>query len=249
MLAYVDFMSEHGSSATPADQPRLETLSTVVRQPNQSRAWPSAVLLDFHNTLAVLRSMDTWVDEARALVASGPVSQPMPLERIRDVWSDAKSLFPTMEWDLDPAAHRHAFVSTLSHDGAISTEFAEALYEAMPNQWVLNDDSADFIVRASGAGIRLAIVSNIALDIRPALERWGVASALDAVILSYEVGYVKPDPRIFQLAADALATDPTDCLMIGDSAHHDAGGAALGMQCLIARPDQMWRAFALASPS
>ncbi|HEY8912094.1 HAD-IA family hydrolase, partial [Lacisediminihabitans sp.] len=157
--------------------------------------------------------------------------------------------FPTLDWDLDPAAHRHAFVSTLSHDGAIGVDFAEALYETMPNQWVLNDGASDLIVRASRAGMRLAIVSNIALDIRPALERWGISSALDAVVLSYEVGYVKPDPRIFQLAADLLDTDPRDCLMIGDSAHDDVGGAVLGMQCLIARPEQMWRAFALASPS
>jgi HAD superfamily hydrolase (TIGR01509 family) len=173
----------------------------------------------------------------------------MPLERIRNVWGDAKRLFPTLDWDLDPAAHRHAFVSTLSHDGVLSVDFTEALYEAMPNQWVLNDGASDFIARTSAAGIRLAIVSNIALDIRPALERWGIAAALDAVILSYEAGYVKPDPRIFQLAADSLGTDPTDCLMIGDSAHDDVGGAVLGMQCLIARPDEMWRAFALASPS
>jgi len=193
--------------------------------------------------------METWIDEAGARMESRPASKPMPHERIRSVWGDAKKLFPTLDWDLDPAAHRHAFVSTLSHDGAIGVDFAEALYETMPNQWVLNDGASDLIVRASRAGMRLAIVSNIALDIRPALERWGISSALDAVVLSYEVGYVKPDPRIFQLAADLLDTDPRDCLMIGDSAHDDVGGAVLGMQCLIARPEQMWRAFALASPS
>jgi FMN phosphatase YigB (HAD superfamily) len=89
-------------------------------------------------------------------------------------------------------------------------------------------------------------VSNTSLDIRPALERWGVASAFGAVILSYEVGYVKPDSRIFQLAADALGVDPTACLMIGDTAHDDGGAAAIGMQCLISRQDQMPRAFDLA---
>lgn len=209
-------------------------------------ARPRAVLLDFHNTLAVPRSIDDWIDEARALVAPGQA--PPSTERIRNVWVDAKRLFPTQAWDLDPVAHRHAFVTALSHDGSVSTDFAEALYEVMPNQWVLNDGAVDFIARASGAGVRLAIVSNIALDIRPALQRWGIDSLLDAVILSYEVGYVKPDPRIFQLAADALGVDPTECLMIGDSQHDDVGGAVLGMPCLIARPEQMWRAFALANP-
>lgn len=192
--------------------------------------------------------MDAWIDEARALLASSADAASIPLGRIRSVWVDAKKLFPASDWDLDPAAHRHAFVSTLSHDGALSIEFAEALYAVMPNQWVLNEGASEFIARASAAGTRLAIVSNIALDIRPALERWGIDSAPGAVILSYEVGYVKPDPRIFQLAADSLGTEPTDCLMIGDSAHDDVGGAALGMQCIIATPDQMWRAFELVSP-
>lgn len=206
------------------------------------------MLLDFHNTVAVLRSMDEWIDEATALVTSRPISPSIPLERIRNVWIEARSLFPTLDWDLDPEAHRHAFVSTLSHDGALSIDFAEALYAVMPNQWVLNDGAGDFIARASGARTRLAIVSNIALDIRPTLERWGIASALDSVILSYQVGFVKPDPQIFQLAADSLGVVPSECLMIGDSAHDDTGGAVLGMQTLIARPHEMWRAFALASP-
>lgn len=214
---------------------------------DQSSGRPSAVLLDFHNTLAVLRSMDAWIEEATVLAANRPAS-PMPLERIRNVWVDAKRLFPDQGWDLDPAAHRHAFISTLSHDGAVSADFAEALYAVMPNQWVLNRGALDFVTQASRAGIRLGIVSNIALDIRPALERWGIAAALDAVILSYEVGYVKPDSRIFQLAADSLGLDPADCLMIGDSAHDDVGGAVLGMPCVISRPNEMWRAFALASP-
>ncbi len=242
-------MSEDGSITAPFDGSTPETSSAAVRPSHRSLAHPRAVLLDFHNTLAVLRSVDGWINEAGARIASGPGSGPMPLERIRNVWADAKRLFPTLDWDLDPAAHRHAFVSTLSHDGAMSIDFVEALYETMPNQWVLNDGAADFLARASDAGMRLAIVSNIALDIRPALKRWGIASALDAVILSYEVGFVKPDPRIFQLAADSLGIDPADCLMIGDSAHDDVGGAVLGIQCLIARPDQTWRAFALASPS
>ncbi|WP_460802807.1 HAD family hydrolase [Microbacterium sp. GXF6406] len=213
-----------------------------------SNALPRAVLLDFHNTTAVVQSMETWIDDAGALLAKRPASRSTVAERLGNVWGDARKLFPAMDWDLDPEAHRHAFISTLSHDGAIALDLAAALYESMPNQWMLNRGVSDFVVRASSAGIRLAIVSNIALDIRPALEGWGIASALDAVVLSYEVGYVKPDPRIFQLTADLLDTDPTDCVMIGDSVLDDVGGAALGMQCIVTRPEQMWRALELASP-
>lgn len=226
---------------------RRATGRTEARPSHQSAPRPSAVLLDFHNTLAVVRSVDEWIDEASDLVAGGPAPGAIPRERIRNVWVEARRLFPDLDWDLDATSHRHAFVSTLSHDDAIPIDLAAALYTVMPNQWVLNAGASDFIARASAAGTLLGIVSNIALDIRPALERWGIATAFDAVILSYEVGYVKPDPRIFRLAADALGVDPTDCLMIGDSANDDVGGVAVGMPCLIVPPDGTWRAFALAS--
>ncbi|ARC56156.1 (S)-2-haloacid dehalogenase 4A [Frondihabitans sp. 762G35] len=241
-------MSGHGSNPAQSDQFGGKALLGESPLSSRSGAHPRAVLLDFHNTTAVVRSMEMWIDEAGSLTASSPASRPMAVERLGNVWGDARNLFPTLDWNLDPAAHRHAFVSTLSHDGAIALDDAEALYETMPNQWELNRGVSEFIVRASSAGVRLALISNIALNIRPALEGWGIASALDAVVLSYEVGYVKPDPRIFQLTADLLDTDPTDCLMIGDSAHDDVGGAVLGMQCVITRPEQMWRALELACP-
>lgn len=241
-------MSGHGGNQAPLDQSGVGRSVGATPRSRGSSAHPRAVLLDFHNTMAVVRSMETWIDEAGSLLARRPASRSTAAERLGNVWGDARKLFPALDWDLDPAAHRHAFVSALSQNGAIALDFAGALYEIMPNQWKLNRGVSDFIGRASGAGVRLAIVSNIALDIRPALEGWGIASALDAVVLSYEVGYVKPDPRIFQLAADLLDTDPTDCLMIGDSAYDDVGGAVLGMQCIVTRPEQMWRAFELASP-
>lgn len=241
-------MSGHESNPAHADRSGVRASADESPLSSRESPHPRAVLLDFHNTTAIVRSLETWIDEATSLLARHPASRSAALESLGNVWNDARQLFPTLDWDLDPAAHRHAFISTLSHDGAIAIDFAEALYVTMPNQWELNRGVADFIVRASTAGMRLAIVSNIALDIRPALEGWGIASALGAVVLSYEVGYVKPDPRIFQLAADLLDTDPKDCLMIGDSAHDDVGGTVLGMQCVITRPEQMWRALELASP-
>ncbi|MBM7830742.1 HAD superfamily hydrolase (TIGR01509 family) [Agromyces cerinus] len=221
-------------------------MSPEARPPHRH---PRAVLLDFHGTLAVARSVDEWIADARTRVPHDVDPSAGLSDRIRNVWADAGQRFPTLDWDLDPTSHRHAFVSTISRDDRVSTELAEALYETMPQQWMLNAGAAAFIARASDIGMPLAVVSNIALDVRPALQRWGLASAFDAVILSYEVGYAKPDPRIFRLASDSLGVDPRHCVMIGDSSRDDGGAAALGMQCMIARPEQMHRAFELALPS
>lgn len=209
---------------------------------------PLAVLLDFHNTLVVPRSIDGWIAQVSAQ-CEGAVPDGVALaERIRNVWRDARERFPTVEWDLDPVAHRRVFVSMLTRDDGVPVEFAQRLYETMPEQWALNAGAADFLARAARAGIRLALVSNTALNVRPALESWGISDAFDAVVLSYEVGLTKPDPRIFALAADALDVDPRYCVMIGDSAHDDGAARALGISCLIERPDEMWRAFEAACP-
>lgn len=212
----------------------------------EAGARPAAILLDFHNTLAVPGSLDAWIQQA---LERSPGAEAVPTaDRLGSVWAEARRLFPEQDGDLDPALHRRAFVSALSHDGTTSVGLAEALYATMPDQWVLNDGAAAFVARAAAAGIPLAVLSNIALDVRPALERWGIAQHLSAVLLSSEVGYVKPDPRIFRLAADALGVPAAECLMIGDSAHDDGGAAAVGMTCLIARPERIGVAFALACP-
>jgi len=54
---------------------------------------------------------------------------------------------------------------------------------------------------------------------RPALDDLGILDLVDAVVLSFEVGMVEPDPRIFRFVEDALGLDPAECLLIGDKSH------------------------------
>ena len=80
-------------------------------------------------------------------------------------------------------------------------------------------------------GIRTAVLSNVGVDIRPVMAREGLRT--DAVVLSCEVGAVKPRPEIFVSALEALGVEPSEALMVGDSWKDDAGAAALGIRTLI----------------
>ena len=82
-------------------------------------------------------------------------------------------------------------------------------------------------------GIKLALVSNNALDLRPLLQRADMTGLFDAVILSYELGSVKPDAPIFEQALAAPGTAPGNALMVGDNARDDAGAALLGIRTLL----------------
>ena len=57
----------------------------------------------------------------------------------------------------------------------------------------------------------------------------------DAVVISGEVGMHKPEPEIFELAAERVGRDPTDCVFVDDLRENCAGAEALGMTAILHR--------------
>jgi HAD superfamily hydrolase (TIGR01509 family) len=53
------------------------------------------------------------------------------------------------------------------------------------------------------------------------------------VVLSFEAGMVKPDPRIFESAAHGMGLRTDDCVMVGDSPTADGGAVHAGMSALL----------------
>lgn len=83
------------------------------------------------------------------------------------------------------------------------------------------------------AGLYLGIISDIdTWEAHRMLDRFGIDDAFDGVTTSEEVGFKKPDQRMFtdalERATDGIA--PERSLMIGDRYEHDMqGGKAAGM--------------------
>lgn len=77
------------------------------------------------------------------------------------------------------------------------------------------------------AGLRLAVVSNFghAGVLRDALGRLGLLPHLDAVVVSAEVGYLKPHPAVFGEALRRVGARPDEAVMVGDDAERDVRGA------------------------
>lgn len=69
------------------------------------------------------------------------------------------------------------------------------------------------------------------LKIRHALQVSGLAPYFDASIFSsYEVGSWKPEPALFQYAANAMGFIPSQCVVVEDSAVGIEAAAAAGMK-------------------
>jgi HAD superfamily hydrolase (TIGR01509 family) len=133
--------------------------------------------------------------------------------------------------DLDEPHHRATYTGLIRESGWPWPGLVDALYERQnsPEGWLPYPDAVETLTEAKDRGIATALISNISFDIRPHLDAAGLLDHLDAVVLSYEVGLIKPDPRIFALACEKLSVDPARAVMVGDHAA-DGGGSALGVR-------------------
>jgi putative hydrolase of the HAD superfamily len=76
---------------------------------------------------------------------------------------------------------------------------------------------------------KTAIVSNAWPAMRTGMARAGVLDIADEIVLSCEIGYAKPDARIYAAALDRIAAEPGSALFIDDTPGHVAAAEALGM--------------------
>jgi HAD superfamily hydrolase (TIGR01509 family) len=72
---------------------------------------------------------------------------------------------------------------------------------------------------------RLGLVSNFYGNLSAVCAEAGIADLFDVVVDSTQVGFTKPDARIFRHATDALGVGPADATFVGDSPSRDMAGA------------------------
>lgn len=55
----------------------------------------------------------------------------------------------------------------------------------------------------------------------------------DDVVISSEVGYIKPDAKIYELAAERLGINTKECIFVDDRQQHVDGAINAGMQAIL----------------
>jgi HAD superfamily hydrolase (TIGR01509 family) len=187
-----------------------------------------AVLFDFSGTLASCEARDDWF----AGMGLDAVQRAEVMDRLTH--PTAGVTHHAWEYrDLDPALHREAYLHVLSNSG-LADKHAEELYRRVtdPAEWAVYPDTALVLKSLRQNGIRTAVVSNVAWDIRPVLT----GSEVDEFVLSFEVGAAKPDLRIFTTALDRLGVAADEALMIGDSEENDGAARELGCSFALVDP-------------
>jgi HAD superfamily hydrolase (TIGR01509 family) len=202
-----------------------------------------AVLFDYSGTLFRLEEDESWfegikVDERQI---DGHVQAELmrrltaPVGQHVDMTPDAYHAW--VNRDLAPHLHREAYLHVLRESG-LAEHHAEALYDRVidTSSWTPYPDTAEVLKGLHRKGIKTAVVSNIAFDVRPAFLALGVADYVDEFVLSFEVGAVKPDAAIFEAALSRLGVEAAHAVMIGDSDEADGGARAIGCGFVLVDP-------------
>lgn len=129
--------------------------------------------------------------------------------------------------DLDAAAE-HVATLALAELGVTRPQLAATIaarYRTQHEQRIAPFPHAvETIQWLRDAGCRLAVVSNGGVTTQRAkLERFGLSPLVDSILVEGELGFGKPDPRIYAKALTDLGVSAEEAWMVGDHLDWDVG--------------------------
>jgi epoxide hydrolase-like predicted phosphatase len=86
---------------------------------------------------------------------------------------------------------------------------------------------------------KVGLISNAWSGLRPWIVSKKFEDAFDAMIISAEIGVMKPDARIYQIALEKLGVKPSESVFLDDFPKNVEGAIAVGMQAIhFTQPEQ-----------
>ena len=196
--------------------------------------FPQAVLLDLDDTIlddtggVVASWREACVVHRSAMNGLDPNVAFEAIDRIREwYWSDPER---HRIGRLELAWARGEVVRlALADIGVDDPDLARRIgdtYHALRDQWIKPfDDSVATVRWLREQGCRLALLTNGgSRGQRNKIDRFRLAPLFDAILIEGEVGYGKPDPRIYRQALETLDVSADQAWMVGDNLEWDVAG-------------------------
>lgn len=103
---------------------------------------------------------------------------------------------------------------------------------ANPESFVCFDD-IDVLNELRERGIKLGLISNAFPSAKYILDHLHLREWFDFLLLSFELPYAKPDPRIYEHALRSANITPQQALFVDDRAKFVQGAKEVGMEALL----------------
>lgn len=188
-----------------------------------------AVLFDFDDTLGN-RETYTHKTYCRRIDEKAPDLDPWMRESVIQ-----QCLIYDQHGDTPKAYVRNRLLETMGID--LGEDFKEYWRNHQWESVVLYEDARSTLEELKRRGFLVGIITNGTKEGQyPKVEKTGILDLLDVLVISGAVGIRKPDPKIFQYAAEQLGVSCEECAFVGDMMRNDMYGAHLaGM-----RPIWIW---------
>jgi len=156
-------------------------------------------------------------------------------------WAYFRSRLRRREIRVEPLLRKQLAKLGVQIDLATAQALAALFYEPLRRTARPEAEAHETLQRLRDESIRLGIVSNtfvpgVALDAHLESER--LLTFFPVRVYSCDVGYRKPDRRIFQIALERLGVRPEQAMFVGDTLRADVRGAnRVGMISVWKHPD------------
>lgn len=98
----------------------------------------------------------------------------------------------------------------------------------------LSDSLVVYVESLIKRGYRVACLSNGSHEWTTyAIKKYGLERLFEQIIISSDLGIVKPDPRIYFHALDALKIKPSDCIFIDDRSVNTEAAESIGIRSIV----------------
>jgi putative hydrolase of the HAD superfamily len=202
---------------------------------------PRAVLLDLDDTILDNASArdDAWDDACRrcGLTDDIFVRTVKAIRHVRDwFWSDAER-HRLGRHDLNAAWRRIAadgLTNAGLHDHTLACRIADLYTNLREERLQLLPGAVEAVMWFRASGCRTALVTNGAsIPQRDKLARFRLEPLFDSIVVEGEMGFGKPDLRVFQHALTAVEVAAEEAWMVGDNLDWDIVPAkALGLHAV-----------------
>jgi FMN phosphatase YigB (HAD superfamily) len=119
------------------------------------------------------------------------------------------------------------------HETADLVGVAESVVRDAVERQVPNVELFDYIQSSLKPIYKIGMLSNASYDVMNTLFNPEQVALLDASVLSYEVGMVKPDIRMYECIAERLDVAVGECVFVDDLQRHCDGAISAGMQAVL----------------
>jgi len=155
---------------------------------------------------------------------------PVDIARFETAVAGASGLLDSEDHFYDDAVfvrYTQRIIELMGGAGPGVLEVAKEIYDdwAEHRHFELYDDVEDALRRLQANGLRLGLISNSHRPLRSFGSHFGLEGLLTVTISSYDHGFMKPHPSIFERALREMGVSAPEAVMVGDSLAHDVAGA------------------------